>query len=66
MNPTPDPMPPIGGIVARGAGGIIATIGGTLVSMLPHIETGLRITSLIVGITVGVLSARSILKKGRK
>ena len=42
------------------------TFKGQLKSNIKRFETGLRITSLIVGITVGVLSARSILKQGRK
>ena len=48
--------------ILRGSTGIAATFGGTLVSMLPQIEAWLRIGSLLVGIFVGVLTIRSIIK----
>ena len=46
----------------RGAVGVSATVGSTIVSMLPQIEAWLRIGSLCVGICVGLLTIRSILK----
>lgn len=49
-------------VILRGSTGITATLGGTLVSMLPEIEAWLRIGSLLVGIFVGVLTIRSIIK----
>ena len=48
--------------VARGAVGIAATFGGTVVSLLPEIEAWLRIVSLCVGICVGLFTIRSIIK----
>jgi flagellar motor component MotA len=46
--------------------GIIGTatsISGVLVSLLPHIETGLRISGAIVGLVAGVLTCVYMWKK---
>jgi flagellar motor component MotA len=46
--------------------GIIGTatsISGALVSLLPHIETGLRISGAIVGLVAGVLTCVYMWKK---
>lgn len=52
--------------VIRGAVGAGATTAGALVSLLPQIEAGLRIASLLVGITVGVLTAVSIWRRMKR
>ena len=46
--------------------GSVASAGGITVSMLPAIEAGLRITSLVVGIAVGVATFISIVRRLRK
>lgn len=52
--------------LTRGATGVIAAFGGTVVSMLPEIEAWLRITSLGVGIVVGLCTIHSIVKNSKK
>lgn len=34
----------------------MATITGVLVSLLPHLEIALRISSLLVGLTIGIIT----------
>jgi hypothetical protein len=46
---------------AKGAIGVGATSTGFYVSVLPKIEAWLRVVSLLVGITVGVLTVISLL-----
>lgn len=41
-------------LLARGGAGIFAAAGGIGISTLQHVEIWLRITSLIVGIAVGL------------
>lgn len=52
--------------IIKGSIGIAATFGGAGVSMLSQIEAWLRIGSLCVGICVGLLTIRSILKGSSK
>jgi hypothetical protein len=47
----------------RGLLGVASTSGGIIISNLPAVEAWLRITSLCVGIAVGVLTAISIVRK---
>jgi hypothetical protein len=54
------------GDITKGILGTIATTGGLIMSYLPEIEACLRIISLIVGITVGILTIVSIVKKRRR
>jgi hypothetical protein len=49
--------------VERGVIGVLSTSTGTIVSLFPAIEMWLRITSLAVGISVGIATLISILKK---
>jgi len=51
--------------VERGLFGIFATSAGTVVSFVPEIELWLRITSLVVGIVLGLATLYSILSKRR-
>lgn len=51
------------GQLAVGVGGPVT---GTIVSLMPHIETALRITSLLVGITAGLVTIYFAVKRGRK
>lgn len=43
--------------------GVLFPAGGITVSILPTVEAWLRVTSLAVGITVGLLSLYKLLKK---
>ena len=47
--------------VERGALGTFASIGSSVFSMLPHLETTLRVAGLIIGICVGVATLISVL-----
>lgn len=42
--------------LAKGIVGIAAPISGAAVSISDHVETWLRISSLVVGIAVGIVS----------
>jgi flagellar motor component MotA len=48
---------------ATGIFGTVTSISGVLVSMLPHIETGLRIGGAFVGLIAGVLTCVYMWKK---
>jgi hypothetical protein len=53
----------------KGIIGTATSIGSSVLSMLPHLETTLRVTGLIIGICVGVATLISVLhdiKKKRK
>ena len=50
-------------IIKTGAAGVTAGVGAAGVSMLEVVEQWLRVGSLIVGITVGILTAISIILK---
>jgi len=43
--------------------GTATSISGVLISMLPHIETGLRISGALVGLIAGVLTCVYMWKK---
>jgi hypothetical protein len=47
----------------KGGWGMFATFGALLFSSLPDLEIWLRITSLAVGITVGVVTLVSLVRK---
>lgn len=49
--------------VARGTVGTLAPLLGVIASWQQHLEWGLRITSLIVGIAVGAATIWSLLRK---
>ena len=53
----------------KGIIGTSTSIGSSVLSMLPHLETTLRVTGLIIGICVGVATLISVIhdiKKKRK
>lgn len=53
----------------KGVIGTATSIGSSVLSMLPHLETTLRVTGLIIGICVGLATLISVLhdiKKKRK
>ena len=45
----------------KGVIGTVTSIGSSVVSMLPHLETTLRVAGLIIGICVGVATLISVL-----
>jgi hypothetical protein len=47
----------------HGIVGSVAPVLGLITSMQDQVEWGLRITSLVIGIVVGLLSLRKLLKK---
>ena len=49
--------------VAKGLLGIAAPTGGFYVSIMPQIEAWLRVTSLVVGVAVGIATLISIIRK---
>lgn len=55
----------MGTTVAKGITGVVTPLCGLVVSALPSVEAWLRITSLAIGIAVGVATLISILKKKR-
>lgn len=50
----------------KGFFGATTSFGGAVFSMLPQVEQWLRITSLLVGITVGVLTGISLVRNIKK
>ena len=52
--------------VERGLVGLLATSTGTAVSLFPAVESWLRITSLVIGIAVGLVTLHSILSNRKK
>lgn len=53
-SPTPDPTPIYGAATS---------VFSVIVSLLPHLETGLRISVLLVGLIAGVASLKKALQK---
>jgi hypothetical protein len=50
----------------KGAVGTVTSIGSSVLSMLPHLETTLRIAGLCIGILVGLATLVSVLHDIRK
>jgi hydrogenase/urease accessory protein HupE len=38
--------------------GVTTSLGSVLVSLLPHLETGMRLSALALGLFIAVMSAR--------
>ncbi len=38
--------------------GVTTSLGSVLVSLLPHLETGMRVSALALGLFIAVVSAR--------
>lgn len=51
------------GNIVQGAAGATVTFGSILVSILPQIEIGLRIASLLVGLAIGILTLVHLWRK---
>lgn len=52
--------------LVKGVIGMAASSGSFVISMLAQVEAWLRVVSLLIGITVGILSALSIWRKMRR
>ena len=46
--------------------GVTTSLGSVLVSLLPHLETGMRVSALALGLFVAVISARKAWKDRNK
>ena len=46
--------------------GVTTSLGSVLVSLLPHLETGMRLSALALGLFVAVMSARKVWKDRNK
>ena len=55
-----------GALICKGIVGTVTPALGLIISNTSEMETWLRITSLIIGIAVGIATLISILKKGKK
>lgn len=51
--------------ILTGSIGILGTSGGLILSHIDQIETALRITSLIIGIAVGMATLYSLIRRKR-
>jgi hypothetical protein len=38
--------------------GVTTSLGSVILSLLPHLETGMRVTALIMGVFIAFMSAR--------
>lgn len=52
--------------ISTGVIGTAASLGSAFVSILPHVETWLRISSLCIGLVIGILTLDKIIKERRK
>jgi hypothetical protein len=50
----------------KGVLGTVTSIGSSVFSMLPHLETTLRVAGLCVGLAVGIVTLISVLHDLRK
>jgi hypothetical protein len=50
----------------KGVIGTATSIGSSVLSMLPHLETTLRVMGLIIGVAVGIATLISVLHDIRK
>ena len=44
--------------ISRPIIGVTTSLGSVLVSLLPHLETGMRVSALALGLFIAVMSAR--------
>jgi hydrogenase/urease accessory protein HupE len=52
--------------ISRPIIGVSTSLGSVLVSLLPHLETGMRVSALALGLFVAVMSARKVWKDRHK
>jgi hydrogenase/urease accessory protein HupE len=46
--------------------GVTTSLGSVLVSLLPHLETGMRLSALALGLFIAVMSARKVWRDRHK
>jgi hydrogenase/urease accessory protein HupE len=46
--------------------GVTTSLGSVLFSLLPHLETGMRLSALALGLFIAVMSARKVWKDRNK
>ena len=46
--------------------GVTTSLGSVLFSLLPHLETGMRVSALALGLFIAVMSARKVWKDRNK
>jgi hydrogenase/urease accessory protein HupE len=46
--------------------GVTTSLGSVVVSLLPHLETGMRLSALALGLFVALMSARKVWKDRNK
>jgi hypothetical protein len=46
--------------------GVSTSIGSVLVSLLPHLETGMRLGALALGLFIAIMSARKVWRDRNK
>jgi hypothetical protein len=46
--------------------GVTTSLGSVLVSLLPHLETGMRLGALALGLFIAVMSARKVWRDRNK
>ena len=46
--------------------GVTTSLGSVLFSLLPHLETGMRLSALAIGLFVALMSARKVWKDRNK
>jgi hypothetical protein len=44
--------------ISRPIIGVTTSLGSVMVSLLPHLETGMRVSALALGLFIAVISAR--------
>jgi len=44
--------------ISRPVIGVTTSLGSVLVSLLPHLETGMRVSALALGLFIAIISAR--------
>jgi hydrogenase/urease accessory protein HupE len=58
----PDPIE----LFSRPFVGVSTSVGSVIFSLLPHMETGMRVSALILGLFIAVMSARKAWKDRNK
>jgi hydrogenase/urease accessory protein HupE len=46
--------------------GVSTSLGSVIVSLLPHLETGMRLSALALGLFIAIMSARKVWKDRHK
>lgn len=46
--------------------GVTTSLGSVLVSLLPHLETGMRVSALALGLFIAIMSARKVWRDRNK